>query len=92
MASIYPGITGRGGLAPLAVTIATTCELTGFGLTTVWQLLKDGRLKAVRVPGIRRTLVDYPSVVQLLRSSLEAPAPRRRRGRPRKVPAGEATT
>jgi hypothetical protein len=60
MASIHPGITGRGELAPLAVTIPKACEISGFGPTSIWAFLKDGRLKAVRVPGVRRTLVSYP--------------------------------
>ena len=78
MASIH-----RGELAPLAVTIPKACELTGFGPTSIWAFLKDGRLKAVRVPGIRRTLISYASLAQLLAPSPESTAPRRR-GRPRK--------
>jgi hypothetical protein len=85
-------ITGRDGVAPLAVTINKACELSGFGPTSIWAFLRDGRLKAVRVAGVRRTLVDYSSLARLLAPLSEAPALPRRRGRPRKVPAGEATT
>jgi hypothetical protein len=42
---------------PLAITVARAHEISGFGLTSIWALLKDGRLKAVRVAGIRRTLI-----------------------------------
>lgn len=84
-----PGITGRGDLAPLAVTVAKACELSGFGATMIWAFLKGKRLKAVRVPGVRRTLVDYASLVQLLAPSSEA-LPPRKRGRPPKRAATEA--
>jgi len=73
-----------GNMQPLAVSIATACELTGFGATSIWAFLKDGRLKAVRVPGVRRTLVSYPSLARLLAPPPEPQAAPRRRGRPRK--------
>ena len=41
MASIH-----RGELAPLAVTIPKACELTGFGPTSIWAFLKDGRTQS----------------------------------------------
>lgn len=66
MASIQPNITGRSDFEPLAVTIPKACALSGLGPTSIWAFLKDGRLKAVRVPGVRRTLVSYASLVQLL--------------------------
>ncbi len=73
---------------PLAVTVPHACRLSGYGPTTIWALVRDGRLRAVRVPGIRRTLVAYDS----LRDLLAAPAPPRvrRQGRPRKLAASEA--
>jgi hypothetical protein len=72
------------GNRPLSHTVSKVCELSGFGPTTVWKLIADGRLKAVRVEGIRRTLVTDESLVRLLAS---APQPQpRRRGRPRKLP------
>jgi hypothetical protein len=73
------------GLPPLAVTVSQACHLSGFGPTSIWAFLKDGRLKAVRVPGVRRTLVSYASLLGLLAPASE-PRPRRR-GRPRKPPA-----
>jgi hypothetical protein len=72
-------------VAPLAITVAKACELSGFGPTSIWTFLKIGRLEAVRVPGVRRTLVSYLSLVRLLAPASESPPPpRRRRGRPRK--------
>jgi hypothetical protein len=70
---------------PLAVTVPHACRLSGYGATTIWALVRDGRLRVVRVPGIRRTLIDYCSLAQLLLPpEPDAPQPRRR-GRPRKT-------
>src|ERR1700753_1840743 len=52
--------------SPLAVTVQRACELSGLGPTTIWTFLKDGRLEAVRVPGLRRTLGSYSSLVRFL--------------------------
>lgn len=68
---------------PLAVTVRRACELSGLGPTTLWAFIRDGRLEAVRVPGVRRTLVSYASLARLLAPAAEMPAPRGRR-RPRK--------
>jgi hypothetical protein len=84
MSKILPETTG-GATAnsnPLAVPVQRACELSGLGATSIWAFLKDGRLEAVRVPGLRRTLVSYPSLVRLLSASpiVETrPEPRRRR-------------
>ena len=74
---------------PLAVTVARACELSGFGQTSIWAFIKDGRLAAVRLPGVRRTLVPYESLRRLLAlpSELEPSPPKRGRGRSRKVDA-----
>ena len=76
---------------PLAVTVTKACKLSGFGPTSIWTFLKDGRLRAVRVPGVRRTLVSYESLRQLLASPDDGP-PRRSRGRPRKLPLSPEAT
>ena len=55
---------------PLTVTVPKACELSGYGPTTIWQFIRDGRLDIVRVSGVRRTLVLYDSLARLL-----APAP-----------------
>jgi hypothetical protein len=71
---------------PLAVTVQQACRLSGFGPTSIWAFLKDGRLRAVRVPGVRRTLISYQSLLNLLASPADGPSRRPRRGRPRKLP------
>ena len=77
-------------VAPLAITVAKACELSGFGPTSIWTFLKIGRLEAVRVPGVRRTLVSYASLARLLSRMSDAPQPRKR-GRPRKSCSSGAT-
>jgi hypothetical protein len=78
---------------PITVTVPKACELSGFGLTTVWKLVKEGRLKVRRVPGIDRTLIVYSSLRELLTPAVHentaVPPPRRPRGRPRN-PARQA--
>jgi hypothetical protein len=85
MATIPPEITGSAaaGTSPLAVTVQRACELSGLGPTSIWAFLKDGRLEAVRVPGVRRTLVRYASLERLLATPSDSPSsPKpRRRGR-----------
>lgn len=51
-------------IAPLAVSIAECCRYTSFGRTKVYQLIRDGRLKASRVD--RRTLVLMSSIRALI--------------------------
>jgi hypothetical protein len=87
MATISPEITGSAAayIGPLAVTVQQACQLSGLGATSIWAFLKDGRLDAVRVPGVRRTLVSYASLARLLApASASQPTPARR-GRPRKI-------
>jgi hypothetical protein len=73
---------------PITVTANEACELSGFGPTTIWKFIKDGRLKVRRVPGVDRTLILYSSLRELLTpdpsESTKTPPPRRPRGRPRK--------
>jgi hypothetical protein len=75
-------------LDPITVTVPRACELSGFGLTTIWKFIKQGRLKVRRVPGVDRTLVVYSSLQELLTpgplENTAVPPPRRPRGRPRK--------
>jgi hypothetical protein len=71
---------------PLAVTVRRACELSGLGPTSIWAFIRAGRLEAVRVPGVRRTLVSYASLARLLTPAAELSPPPRRRGRPRKNP------
>jgi len=69
---------------PLAVTVKRACELSGLGPTSIWAFIRNGRLEAVRVPGVRRTLVSYASLARLLAPAADAALAPRRRGRPRK--------
>jgi hypothetical protein len=87
MTTISPEITGRGGApdgSPIAITVRRACELSGLGPTSIWAFLKDGRLEAVRVPGVRRTLVSYASLARLLAPASTSQPTAQRRGRPRK--------
>jgi excisionase family DNA binding protein len=52
------------GLKPLTVTVATAKKISGLGNTTVWGLIKQGKLEAVRIG--RRTLVTFRSLEALL--------------------------
>ena len=69
---------------PLTVTFRRAGELTGLGQTTLWKLVKEGRLTVVRVG--RRTLIHFSSLQRLFACGSETPAPHspRRRGRPPK--------
>jgi hypothetical protein len=71
---------------PLAVTVSRACELSGFGPTSIWAFLRDGRLEAVRVSGVRRTLISFRSLVKLLAPPIASELTPRRRGRARKHP------
>jgi hypothetical protein len=89
MAANRPEITGRAtNTDPLAVTVQQACQLSGLGATSVWAFLKSGRLEAVRVPGVRRTLVSYASLERLLApQSIPQSEPQRRRRRGQDRPA-----
>lgn len=71
---------------PLAVTVATARKISGLGNTTLWALIKDRRLQAVRIG--RRTLITYCSLEALLAPDSGAepkPRPRERSPRARKT-------
>jgi excisionase family DNA binding protein len=48
----------------LLVTVAKACELLSLGQTTVYQMLRDGRLERITIG--RRTLITYESILRLL--------------------------
>jgi hypothetical protein len=52
------------GFKPLAVPVKTACQLIGVGNTSMWTLIKTGRVKTVSVG--RRRLVIYASLEDLL--------------------------
>ena len=47
-------------MKPLAVSVKNACQLLGVGNTTIWGLIKDGRVKTVSIG--RRRLVIYSSL------------------------------
>jgi excisionase family DNA binding protein len=49
---------------PLAVPVKVGCRLLGIGATTMWALIKSGRIKTIRIG--RRRLVVYRSLETLL--------------------------
>jgi excisionase family DNA binding protein len=49
---------------PLAVSVKTACKVLGIGNTTMWALIKAGRVKTVSVG--RRRLVIYATLESLL--------------------------
>jgi hypothetical protein len=73
------------------VTFKVATKITGLGNTTLWKFGKEGRIQLVRPPGTRRTLIFYASLKKLLSPEPTDTPPQRRRGRPRKVVASEAT-
>jgi excisionase family DNA binding protein len=54
------------GAKPLAVPVKAACKLLGVGNTTMWALIKAGRVKTVSIG--RRRLVIYSSLESLLTS------------------------
>jgi excisionase family DNA binding protein len=58
------GASKDGGLKPISVTVPVTRQVTGLGNTKIWELIKEGKLRTVRVGG--RVLVIYRSIEELL--------------------------
>jgi excisionase family DNA binding protein len=69
---------------PLTLTVATAREISGLGNTTIWALIKSGKLESVLVG--RRRLITYRSLERLLSpASTGASNQSRRHGRPPKT-------
>jgi len=51
-------------IKPLAVPVKSACRLVGVGNTSMWALIKAGRVKTVNIG--RRRLVIYASLEALL--------------------------
>ena len=49
---------------PLAVSVKVACAVIGVGNTTLWALIKDGRIQTAKIG--RRRLVIYESLVALI--------------------------
>jgi excisionase family DNA binding protein len=54
---------------PLAVSILEAARLTSLCRSTIYELLKTGRLKSIKVGG--RHLVDYPSIKALMQTGAD---------------------
>jgi excisionase family DNA binding protein len=79
------------GLRPIAVRIKDACSLSGLGLTSIYALLKEGKLEGLTVG--RRRLITYASLENLLKPGARLlpsspPTPPIRR-EPRKLPVAE---
>jgi hypothetical protein len=61
---------GFQGIRPLAVPVKVACKLVGVGNTTMWGLIKAGRVRTVSIG--RRRLVIYGSLELLLADEAEA--------------------
>jgi excisionase family DNA binding protein len=48
---------------PIAVPVQEACQIGGFGVTTAYELIKQGKLKTVAIG--RRRLVIYSSLEEL---------------------------
>jgi excisionase family DNA binding protein len=59
-ASYEAGVAMR----PLAVTVRRACDITGLGNTSIYELIKEGRLQTRKIG--RRTLVLYSSLEALV--------------------------
>ena len=55
-------------MEPIALTVSDTTKVTGFGKTTTYKLIKDGKLTALKVG--RRTLVTEASIKALLNGAV----------------------
>jgi hypothetical protein len=72
------------GAKPLTVTVAIAREISGLGSTTIWALIKSGRLESTCVG--RRRLIVYCSLEKLLLPAPSDSSPQRRQcGRPPKA-------
>ena len=58
------------GARPLTVSVKTACKLVGVGKTTMWALIKSGRVRTVSIG--RRRLVIYASLETLISEARRA--------------------
>jgi excisionase family DNA binding protein len=98
MSSLRPEITSRAsgdGLEPLAVSPRQACRLLNVGNTYLYELLKDNELESYwegKSRKITTQSIRARHERQLAAAhGAEAVEQPRRRGPPRKLPAGEAT-
>lgn len=80
-----PEISGRasGDVEPLTVTFRMASQVSGLGQTSLWKYVKEGRIRVIRPPGLRRTLIDFASLKKLLAPEMTDTPAAGRRGRAR---------
>jgi excisionase family DNA binding protein len=66
--SVIMSIEQVSSVDPLAVRVAVACQLTGLGRTTIYELIKSGKLRSVKIG--RARLIDKASLRAMLESSL----------------------
>ena len=97
MSTIHPGVTGRA-IEPLLVSPHDAWRMLGCGNTRGYELIntgelvsfKDGRSRKITVESIHQYIARKIATAGAIGAAIES-APHRKRGRPRKEPAGEAT-
>lgn len=62
-------------LEPITCTIKQAAAASGLGQWSIWKLIKDGHLEAVRIGG--RTLVNIASLKRLLKNGQSANSSKR---------------
>ena len=58
---------------PLAYRISDACHVLGIGKTSLYELMKEGRIKAIKIAG--RTLIDAASIRALVADATTRGAP-----------------
>ena len=58
---------------PFTISVKRACRVLDVGQTTLWAMIRDGKLRVVRLGG--RTLVIYASIPELLSSLQRAATP-----------------
>ena len=77
---------------PLAVTVTVACQISGVGRTTLYQLVKDGKIRLAKVGS--RTLVNYDDLERVVASQFASPAEpeQLQKARRKKIEAASADT
>ena len=78
-------------IEPITITVDETCRITGYRPTTIWKLIKERKIRVLRLKDVRRTLPYLASVKELLGQSPAArdtsAGPPARRRKPDRHPA-----
>ena len=81
------------GIDPFSITVAEASRYSGLSEPTIWKQIREHRLDAIRVQGLKRTLIVFESLKTLLDPASSAPpghwySAERPAGRRRKVVPG----